>query len=49
MIETSTVDMGGQMTGMMVALRQADAGGRVFQVWDDLMSSAVTTFGQATR
>lgn len=49
MVEASTVDISGQMTGMMVALRQADAGGRVFQVWDDLLGRAVTTFGQASR
>lgn len=49
MLESSTVALGDEMVATMAALRQADAGGRVMQVWDDLMGRAVTTFGQAGR
>jgi flagellar basal-body rod protein FlgG len=49
MLESSTVALGDEMVATMTALRQADAGGRVMQVWDDLMGRAVTTFGQAGR
>lgn len=49
MLEASTVELGDQMVASMLALRQADAGGRAMQAWDDLVGRAITTFGQAGR
>lgn len=49
LLESSTVALGHEMVATMTALRQADAGGRVMQVWDDLIGRAVITFGQAGR
>lgn len=47
MIETSNVSLGDEMVGVMAALRQAESGARLVQLYDDLMGRAVTTIGQA--
>lgn len=49
MIEQSNVVLGDEMTAAMIALRQAENGARLVQVYDDLMGRAVTAFGQAGR
>lgn len=46
MIETSNVSSSDEMTAMMAALRSAETGQRVIQVYDDLMGRALNTFGQ---
>jgi flagellar basal body rod protein FlgG len=37
------------MVSMMEALRRAEAGQRVMNVYDDLMGRAITTFGENVR
>ncbi len=49
MLEASTVDVGGQMASSMLALREADAGAKLFQTYDDLLGRAITTFEEAGR
>lgn len=46
MVESSNVSSSDEMTAMMAALRSAEAGQRVVQVYDDLMGRALNTFGQ---
>jgi flagellar basal-body rod protein FlgF len=46
-IEASNVSTGDQMITIMQALRRAEAGQRVVNVYDDLMGRALQVFGQA--
>ena len=46
MVESSNVSLGDEMTQSMLALRQAENGARLIQLYDDLMGRAVTAFGQ---
>lgn len=46
MLEASNVSMGVEMMTIMAALRQAQAGQHLMNMYDDLMGRAVTTFGQ---
>lgn len=48
-LEASNVTMGDEMVGMMGALRGAETGARLVQVYDDLMGKAISTFAQAGR
>lgn len=45
-LETSNVALGAEMMTIMAALRQAQSGQHLMNVYDDLMGRAVTTFGQ---
>ena len=47
MIETSNVELSGEMMEMMTALRQAEAGSRIVQVFDALSEQMISTFGGA--
>lgn len=49
MVEASNVALGDEMVAMMAALRQAESGARLIQLYDELIGRAVTTFGQAGR
>jgi flagellar basal-body rod protein FlgF len=49
MVEASNVSLGDEMVGMMQALRHAESGARLVQVYDDLMGRAITSFGQGAR
>ena len=46
MLESSNVTSAGQMISMMSALRSAEAGQRLVQVYDDLMGQVITSFEQ---
>ncbi|HEU0065790.1 MAG TPA: flagellar hook-basal body protein [Sphingomonas sp.] len=45
MVETSNVSLGDEMTQSMLALRQAESGAKLIQLYDDLMGRAVSAFG----
>lgn len=47
MIEASNISYGREMVTTMQTLKLAETGQRVVQVYDDLMSRVITTFGQA--
>ncbi len=47
-LEASNVSNGDEMVTMMEALRRAETGQRLVQVYDDLMGRALTNFGQAS-
>ena len=49
MIEASNVQLGDEMVAMMAALRQAEGGARLVQVYDDLLGRAITAFGQGGK
>jgi flagellar basal-body rod protein FlgG len=49
MIEASNVAIGDEMVAMMAALRQAESGARLVQLYDDLIGRAITAFGQGGR
>lgn len=49
MVEASNVSMGDEMVAMMAAVRQAEGGARLVQLYDDLMGRAITAFGQSTQ
>ncbi|WP_164119053.1 flagellar hook basal-body protein [Sphingorhabdus sp. Alg239-R122] len=49
MVETSNVGLAEEMITMMAAIRQAEAGSKLVQVYDDLIGRAITTFGQGGR
>jgi flagellar basal-body rod protein FlgG len=49
MIEASNVSLGDEMVAMMTALRQAESGARLAQLYDDLMGRAITTLGESKR
>lgn len=46
MLESSNVTSSTEMISMMSALRSAEAGQRLVQVYDDLMGQVMTSFGQ---
>jgi flagellar basal body rod protein FlgG len=46
MLESSNVTTATEMVSMMAAMRSAEAGQRLVQVYDDLMGRVLTTFGQ---
>lgn len=46
-LETSNVDYGDEMVGMMEAMRRAETGQRLVRLYDDLTGRALTTFGRA--
>lgn len=45
-LEASNVSLGAEMMSIMAALREAQSGQRLMNIYDDLMGRAVTTFGQ---
>jgi len=45
-LEASNTSMGEEMVAMMEAMRRAEAGQRLVNVYDDLMGRALQTFGQ---
>lgn len=47
MVESSNVELGDEMVGMMTALRQSEGGARLIQVYDDLIGRAISSLGQA--
>lgn len=49
MVEASNVSLGDEMTQSMAALRQAETGARLIQLYDDLMGRAVTAFAGGGR
>lgn len=49
MIEASNVTTGDEMVVMMEALKRAEAGQRVMNVYDDLMGRVITSFGDSAR
>ena len=49
MVEASNVAMADEMIGMMSAIRQAESGARLVQLYDDLIGRAITTFGQGGK
>jgi len=49
MVEGSNVTLGEEMVTMMTAVRQAESGARIVQVYDDLIGRAITAFGQGGR
>jgi flagellar basal-body rod protein FlgF len=49
MLEASNVEMAGEMVEMMSALRQAEAGARIVQVFDTLSGQMISTFSQGGR
>jgi len=46
-LETSNVSTGDEMVAIMEALRRAESGQRLVNVYDDLMGRALAAFGQA--
>lgn len=46
MLETSNVSLGDEMAATMATLRQAESGGRLVQLYDDLVGRAISTLGQ---
>lgn len=49
MLEGSNVSLGDEMTQSMVAVRQAETGARLIQLYDELMGRAVSAFGGSGR
>jgi len=49
MVEASNVTLGDEMLSMMTAMREAEGGARLVQVYDELMGRALTTLGQGGR
>jgi flagellar basal-body rod protein FlgG len=49
MVEASNVALGDEMLSMMTAMREAEGGARLVQVYDELMGRALTTLGQGGR
>ncbi len=45
-LESSNVSMGEEMISIMEALRRAESGQKLMNVYDDLMARAITSFGQ---
>lgn len=46
MVESSNVEIGGEMVTMMASLRQSEIGARLVQTYDALLGSAISTFGK---
>jgi flagellar basal-body rod protein FlgF len=49
MIEASNVTTGDEMVSMIEALRRAESGQRIMNVYDDLMGRVITSFGDSAR
>ncbi len=49
MVEASNVTLADEMLSMMTAMREAEGGARLVQVYDELMGRALTTLGQGGR
>jgi flagellar basal-body rod protein FlgF len=49
MVEASNVSMGDEMVTMMAAVRQAETGARIVQLYDELIGRAITTLGQGGK
>lgn len=49
MVEASNVALGDEMLSMMTAMREAEGGARLVQVYDELMGRALTTLGKGGR
>lgn len=49
MLEAANITLSDEMIEMMAAIRQAETGARLIQVYDTLMGQAISTFGQGTR
>lgn len=47
-LENSNVSLGDEMVVLMEAVRRAETGQRLMNVYDDLMGRAITTFGQSS-
>lgn len=45
-LEASNVSLGDEMVGTMAAMRDAETGAKLIQVYDDLVGKAIQTFGQ---
>lgn len=45
MVEASNVEIGDEMVTMMASLRQSEIGARLVQTYDQLLGSAISTFG----
>ncbi len=45
-VEGSNVSMTDEMVAMMAAVREAETGSRIIQVYDELLGRALSTFGQ---
>ncbi len=45
MLEASNVSLGDEMTQTMAAVRQAESGARLIQLYDEMMGRAASTFG----
>ncbi|RHW18969.1 flagellar hook basal-body protein [Sphingomonas gilva] len=45
MLESSNVEMSQEMVTMMAAMRSAETGSRLVQIYDDLIGRAITNFG----
>lgn len=45
MVEASNVSMGDEMVTMMAAVRGAESGAKLVQLYDELMGRAITSFG----
>lgn len=48
-VEASNVALGDEMLSMMTAMREAEGGARLVQVYDELMGRALSTLGQDGR
>lgn len=49
MVEASNVTLADEMLSMMTAMREAEGGARLVQMYDELMGRALTTLGQGGR
>ncbi len=49
MLEGSNVTLGDEMTQSMVAVRQAESGARLIQLYDELIGRAVSAFGSGGK
>ena len=47
-LESSNVALGDEMIALMEAVRRAETGQRLMNVYDDLMGRAIITFGQSS-
>jgi flagellar basal-body rod protein FlgF len=48
-LESSNVDVSSEMTEIMSAMRQAEAGSRIVQTFDALMGQTISTFGRSGK
>lgn len=48
-VEASNVSTGDEMVAMIEALRRAESGQRIMNVYDDLLGRVITTFGETGR